>query len=1009
MSETLIDDRAGAGADDTDPEAEVAGSGDLGEDGAGAHAAEPGRIVSSWNRFISMPIEGWITLAVITACVTFVFYQLGPSNIFTNNTPAGGDMGAHVWGPAFLRDHLLTQGRLSGWTPDWYAGFPAYTFYMILPSLAIALLSYVIPYGIAFKLIAISGVLTLPIAAWAFGRLTRLPFPTPALLAVGATAYLFDRSFSIYGGNIASTLAGEFAFSISLSFALLFLGVLARGLETGKYRAWAAALFALTALCHLIPVFFAVAGTAVLFALQIDWSRVRWWVWGALAGSSLGFAALAAYGSASGGIFAPMASDASVWSTDGIKRILSPPTLGIAFVVFAALVTATAVVLALSQRPRLWPQVKYLATVLPVGAAITAFWTGPFYLRSGYMTDMGWEKLTNYSDSLFARTHLAQQLSDRPGIQYLLILGAVGTLMALAYRRRGTIFWVVMAAVAGIAFLYVPQSRLWNARLLPFYYLAIYLVGAAGIAEVGRTIGRIVAADPRRPPRLALWLTAAIGLGAWLIVLGLPLHSLPFGQLKADGTYSWGPLSTKDSSFVTSWANWNFTGYEGKASYPEYYAVTKTMEDVGQQHGCGRAMWEYSDNLNNYGTPMALMLLPFWTNGCIGSMEGLYFEASATTPYHFLNQSELSTSPSEAERDLPYRATALSQQDFDLGVEHLQMLGVRYYMASTSQTIAYAASNPSLTRIASSGPWVVYQVSDSSLVVPLKNQPAVVDGASQAGKTWLNDTVSWYIDPTQWKVLLAASGPSSWQRVKAGVLPGQRPVGGTTSVSNIKSGTDTISFDVSKVGVPVEVKASYFPNWKASGADGPYRVSPNLMVVIPRSKHVSLYYGYTGVDYGSYLLTLLGLIGLILLWRAKPVSMPPVPAMWRTDGDPIDELDVDDPRDPEWWIDPLDPQSRPGAPPPYVPMGTTRSDSSGSDPPGSDPPGAPVTLEPVVGPPGEGARDPGSPDAGAVRADTADGHPVSSAGPHERVPASEADPAAIIAGLLPPPPKGPDS
>ena len=36
------------------------------------------------------------------------------------------------------------------------------------------------------------------------------------------------------------------------------------------------------------------------------------------------------------------------------------------------------------------------------------------------------------------------------------------------------------------------------------------------------------------------------------------------------------------------------------------------------------------------------MLLPFWTDGCIGSMEGLYFEASATTPFHFLNEAELS-------------------------------------------------------------------------------------------------------------------------------------------------------------------------------------------------------------------------------------------------------------------------------------------------------------------------------------------------------------------------------
>ena len=32
---------------------------------------------------------------------------------------------------------------------------------------------------------------------------------------------------------------------------------------------------------------------------------------------------------------------------------------------------------------------------------------------------------------------------------------------------------------------------------------------------------------------------------------------------------------------------------------------------------CGRAHWEYESNLDRYGTPMALMLLPYWTNGCI--------------------------------------------------------------------------------------------------------------------------------------------------------------------------------------------------------------------------------------------------------------------------------------------------------------------------------------------------------------------------------------------------------
>ncbi|MFN8017746.1 MAG: hypothetical protein U0P45_06455 [Acidimicrobiales bacterium] len=42
-------------------------------------------------------------------------------------------------------------------------------------------------------------------------------------------------------------------------------------------------------------------------------------------------------------------------------------------------------------------------------------------------------------------------------------------------------------------------------------------------------------------------------------------------------------------------------------------------------------------------------------------------------------------------------------------------------------------------------------------------------------------------------------------------------------MTNIEEGDDHISFDVSKPGVPVLVKTSYFPNWQASGADGPYR------------------------------------------------------------------------------------------------------------------------------------------------------------------------------------------
>ena len=91
--------------------------------------------------------------------------------------------------------------------------------------------------------------------------------------------------------------------------------------------------------------------------------------------------------------------------------------------------------------------------------------------------------------------------------------------------------------------------------------------------------------------------------------------------------------------------------------------------------------------------------------------------------------------------------------------------------------------------------------------------------------------------------------------MKDGETPPTRPVDPAT-VTNIATGTDTIDFDVDHVGTPVLVKASYFPNWKVDGAQGPFRVTPNLMVVIPTSTHVHLHYGNTGVEYIAYLLTL---------------------------------------------------------------------------------------------------------------------------------------------------------
>ena len=751
----------------------------------------------SWARFppsLRQP-ESLLTLAIVTFLCWFVFKELQPAKLLLDSTPAGGDMGAHVWQPAFLRDHLLGHFRLTGWAPDWYAGFPSLVFYFPLPTLMIVILGAVMPYNVAFKLVSVAGLVTMPLAAWAFGRLARFRFPGPVCLAAATLPFLFARNYTIYGGNIASTLAGEFGFSLSMTASIIFLGLVMRGLETGKYRAWASMALLVTGLCHLLPAIFAIVGAIVLTIMR--WDRRSW---------------------------------------------------------------------------------RWMAPVFAVAGGLAAFWWLPFLFRLPYATDMGYEKLREYGKNLI------------PGhMWWLFALAPLGVVLSFIRRQKVGIFFTIMAALSVLIFRFAPQARLWNARVLPFWFLSLYLLAGIAVCETGAILF-----EPLRPDRPSLrsrWSTAAVAVVAALAAfgwVGFPLHALPFGRVSATtGKYQWMGISSSDSSFIPSWAQWNYSGYEssGKSRRDEYFGLLKTMGDLGRTEGCGRAMWEYEPQLDQMGTPDALMLLPYWTNGCIGSMEGLYYESSATTPYHFINAAELSLQPSDPVRGLHYP----SSPNVTDGTHHLQLLGVKYYMALTPETQMQADTNPDLRLVDSSGPWPVsyasgpstgvkertwkiYVVSDSQVVTPLVNQPVVMKGVADGGQSWLKSSEAWYLNPGVSDVLYAASGPRSWSRIEPSSAEPPRTALQPVQVDHISTSDNSVSFDVDTIGVPVLVKVSYFPNWQAAGAKGPYRVAPNLMVVIPTSHHVRLHYGYTPLDWGGYLMGVLALGWLVWLIRAKPVA-----------------------------------------------------------------------------------------------------------------------------------------
>src|SRR6185503_19211216 len=93
------------------------------------------------------------------------------------------------------------------------------------------------------------------------------PFPIPAVGSAASLLLLFNQGNSMWGGNIPSTLAGEFSFSISFGLAVLFLGLLYRGVESGRHKAGLAVLLALVGLCHPVP-FINAAAAGLYFLLD---------------------------------------------------------------------------------------------------------------------------------------------------------------------------------------------------------------------------------------------------------------------------------------------------------------------------------------------------------------------------------------------------------------------------------------------------------------------------------------------------------------------------------------------------------------------------------------------------------------------------------------------------------------------------------------------------------------------------------------------------------------------
>lgn len=673
------------------------------------------------------------------------FGYMRPDRIFLANTPAGGDMGAHVLVPAYLRDTLLPDGRFMGWSNDWYAGFPILYFYFPLPAFTIVGLDVFLPYGVAFKIVTVLGLMALPFASYVFARGMGFARSVSIVAGIAGGTFVFMESFSIFGGNTLSTLAGEYSFSWSFALSFAYLGVLMRDVREGRgFTIGAGVLLALTALSHLITTLMVVLVSLPLLVRRRGVSAV-------------------------GGSWV-------------------------------------------------------------LGFALAAFWALPLLASVAYTTDMMWWPVRGF-EAVFPRE-----------LWPVLVLATAGLLYG-AWRRAllsPAIALLVMPVVGYFVIQYIDFRKLYNARLLPFWYFTVFVFAGVAVGAAAKAIGQRIRGGPEAR-------TVAAGIGAVFFLL--------IGALGIDK--------------APKWAAWNYSGYEGKAAYAfgedgspilqtDYWAEYSGLMDTLDGLPSGRVMWEANSDLNRYGTPMALMLTGYWSEGH-PSMEGLLFESSLSTPFHFLNASEVSERPSNPIPGLPYAGL-----DFDRAVKHLAVFDVDYYVSFT-ETATEAARDFGLEVIAESEPFTIFALPASELVEVGDFEPAVWAGE----ESFFDAAVEWYNDVNGLDRWLVEDGPDDWRRVESATRGTRSPAVASGDVSNIVLEDHRISFETTAIGAPHLVKVSWFPNWVATGADGPYRVAPSLMLVVPTASEVVIEFKDRAAESAGKAITAGTLIGLGIFWWRK--------------------------------------------------------------------------------------------------------------------------------------------
>lgn len=471
-----------------------------------------------------------------------------------------------------------------------------------------------------------------------------------------------------------------------------------------------------------------------------------------------------------------------------------------------------------------WP-LRALGWLAAVAAFAFAF-AAPALLPLA--ADWGWT--TPYDDAWI-------ELSTRgllPALLWpLFLLAGAGLAATLLGRRRAggpdspllLLGWGAVTAAALVCA--GPGLGVVDVRSAPFAQLALALCGAASL---GLAISRLALAD-----------LAALGLLA-LAVAG------------ADGS----------SRFLRYWVDWNYSGLEAKELWPAWRALNDRLRGSERDP---RVEVEYDAAHERAGSVRVYETLPFFSGR--STLEGVHNQAGTMAhPVFYLASELFARSPN------PFRGRYYSRFDPETALARLRLFNVGQVVAlSPALTEALDASD-AVVREARVAPYTVYRLRDPG---PGYVEPLAYEPVRSAPQDWRDASYRWISRKPPNRALLVFTNDRRFGLTATDpwAAPPESPLPGGTRVESVLA-DEEIRIRTDRPGHPLLVKVAYHPRWRASGAAGPYLVSPGLMLVVPTQTDVRLWYaGRAWPDWlGIALVLAATVVALALAVRRRRPSRP---------------------------------------------------------------------------------------------------------------------------------------